>query len=294
MAPGEPGSFGHASTVEQGPRIEHHEVGILLRGPRWQRPEPAPQGRELARLEGDPALEGDEPRRLVRVAAGDRVPDGVAPHPRCFQTSSRHAVEVRALRWWDACPEIVGEQAMEPVPPPLCVHGTDEQVRPLGSIDQLTGIGAPGERLGQRGVERVDDREAGKEVAEVRIQAGHDFIGEVVDHEPLVAGERLHGHGGVGGRAQGDRRELESRGPSLRPAHEVLDDDGLRVKISVREEGGRLVGGEAEVLGTELDERPVRAQPPDRQSGVLPGDEHEVAERWHPFDERPHEGVGVR
>jgi hypothetical protein len=161
----------------------------------------------------------------------------LAPHPAASsQRPPRHGA-VRSV-CDSARREVVPEQAVEAIPAPLPVERHDEQVGALGPADQLLCVGAPGERLAQGRVESVGDRHTDQEGGEVGIQAGHDLVGEVVDHEPLVAGEGLDDGCRVGGRAERDCRKLQGSSPSLGPAHEILDDRRPRIEAGVGQAHG--------------------------------------------------------
>ena len=109
---------------------------------------------------------------------------------------------------------------------------------------------------------------------------GEHLVGEVVDDEPVAAGERLDEAGDLAAlrdAAQGERGELEAGDPALGALVERVHVGGGEVQPHHPvEELPRLGRGEAEVGGAHLGELPAAAQPGQGQRWVGAGRDHQV------------------
>ena len=104
---------------------------------------------------------------------------------------------------------------------------------------------------------------------------GQHLVGQVVDDEPVAAGERLDEAGDlvpVGDAAQGEGGELQAGDPTLRTVLQRVHVGGGELQPHhLVEELPRLGGGEAEVGGAQLGELPAAAQPGQRQRRIGAG-----------------------
>ena len=127
------------------------------------------------------------------------------------------------------------------------------------------------------------------------VDPAEDLVGEVVEHEPLAAAERLDQRAGIGPVAQRDRRQLEARDPALGSLDEALDERArARSTPSAGEIAGRLLVGVAQVVGPQLDEPPVGPQAGERQRRVLAGQQDQVGEGRPALDQEPDQAVDRR
>ena len=109
---------------------------------------------------------------------------------------------------------------------------------------------------------------------------GQDLVGQVVDDEPVAAGERLDEASDLAAlrdAAQGQRGELKAGDPALGALLERVHVGGGEVQPhDPVEELPRLGRGEAEVGGAHLGELPATAQPGQRQRRIGAGRDHQV------------------
>ena len=256
------------------------------------RVQPREQRRELARLvrpAGLPLQQADRPLgRSGRHRLGDRLLEQAVR----LQVVGRTLPQRDLLLGIEQRAQVVGEQVVEAVPLALQVEWDEEQVHPLGALEQGGTVLAPGQLPAQPGREPLGDRDPHEERPELGIQPPEHLGGQVVEDEPLGAGEGVDDVEGRGLVTQRDRRKLESCDPSLRAFDE--SSEVLVVEIEpgpVSEIGRRLVGREPEIVRTQLDQAPMGAQSRQRERGVLAGDDDEMDERRPLFDQRAEQGV---
>ena len=124
-------------------------------------------------------------------------------------------------------------------------------------------------------MEPVEDCGAEQEVANLRGLPGQNLVGQVVDDEPVAAGERLDEVGDlfvVRDAAQGECGELQAGDPALRAVlQRVHVGCGELQPHHLVEELPRLGWGEAQVGGAQLSELSATAQPGQRQRRIGPG-----------------------
>ena len=111
--------------------------------------------------------------------------------------------------------QVVGEQVVEAVPVALEVERDQEQVHPLGALEQGGTVLAPGQLPAQPGGEPLGDRDPHEEGPELGIEPPEHLGGQVVEDEPLGAGEGVDDAEGRGLVTQRDRGKLEARDPAL-------------------------------------------------------------------------------
>ena len=85
----------------------------------------------------------------------------------------------------------VGEQVVVAVPGALPVERDKKEVAALEVLQHPGAVGATGDSVTQRTGESVEDGGAEQEVADLCGLSGKNLVGEVVDDEPVAAGERL-------------------------------------------------------------------------------------------------------
>src|SRR5829696_3311665 len=116
------------------------------------------------------------------------------------------------------CVEHVGEQVVVAVPGALVVEH-NEEVATLEIRQRLPTLGAAGGGVAQPPVESVEDGGAEQEVTNLRGLPGQNLVGQVVDDEPVAAGERRNEASkliSVGDATQGECGELQTCDPALR------------------------------------------------------------------------------
>ncbi len=101
-----------------------------------------------------------------------------------------------------------------------------------------------------------------------------DLLAQVVEDEAVRSREGVQEDVGIRSVPEGERRQLQAHGPPLRPALEDTDHLGGEVEPpGVPQEGGRLLGGEAQVGGAQLTKPAGGAQPRERKRrGAAAGD----------------------
>ena len=147
--------------------------------------------------------------------------------PGPLQVGGRALVELALLVLRELGAQVVGEQTVEPVPAPLRVERDEEEVGPLGTLEERPGVLATGQLAAQVGREPLGDRRPDQEPAQVGVDLAEHLVGEVVEHEALAARERLDHGRRVGPIPQGDRGELEAGDPTLGSRDETIDKLGL-------------------------------------------------------------------
>ncbi len=87
----------------------------------------------------------------------------------------------------------IGEQPVVAVPAALVVERHEEEVRPLDLLEHGLAIGAgPVSRVAQRSRQPVQHRRPQQEVANFRIEAREDLLGDEVQDEAVGRGEFVH------------------------------------------------------------------------------------------------------
>ena len=179
----------------------------------------------------------------------DRHSDAVVP-VRGAQVQSRNLLWVFIPQ---VRPEDVREQVVVPVPPTLVVQRYEEQVRPLQSLQHRPAAGALERGVAEVALERVEHRGPREEVAHVVGLPRQHLVDEVVDHMPVVTGERGDEPADVVAPLQRQGGELQGRGPSLGACLEGRHVVWCHYELAdVGQVRRRLVDREAQVLGADL------------------------------------------
>ena len=202
-----------------------------------------------------------------RIAVGRQPVGGPAVH-RC------HAVRILATQ---VRAQHVGEQLVVPVPLASVVQWDEEQVGPLQLTQHRGSVGSPGDRVAQRAGEAVEDARVEQKGADVRRKPVQHLVDQVVDDEPVVAGELRHGRAGIVPALQRQCRQLERRCPTFGAVGESGDVGVAEGEIHrVGEVVGRLLLGEAQIRRPHLDELAAGAQPREWQRRVGTGGDHQM------------------
>ena len=129
----------------------------------------------------------------VEVLGGERVPDGVLGQAvAAYQSLARGAArDLVGVLGEQAGAQDVGEQVVVAEPGALGVERHDEQVVALEVLQHRAAVGLAGDRVAQGTGEPVEDGGAEQELAHLGGLPGQHLVGEVVDDEPVAAGERL-------------------------------------------------------------------------------------------------------
>ena len=107
-----------------------------------------------------------------------------------------------------------------------------------------------------------------------------------IDHVTVRAAESAHQRVAVGSVLQRERGEIEPGRPSLRLHHQGFDIFGREVEPEAAvQEGVRLLAGESQVAGPQLEQLTVGAQRRDRQGRLCPAREHELEPGRRMLDE---------
>jgi hypothetical protein len=115
----------------------------------------------------------------------------------------------------------------------------------------------------------VDSQAELTPVADLRRPARQHLLQQVVGDGPLAAGEL--GHEAVGGSVAGERRrQAQARGPALRALVEACQVVALGAHAGGRHQFARLLGGEVQVGGADLDELAGEPQAMQPELGVVP------------------------
>ena len=147
------------------------------------------------------------------------------------------------------------------VPASLLIEGHDEQVGGEEVVEHCPGFVDAGDRRAQLGVEGVEHRCLDEELDELGWQAGQQFADEEVADGAIGAGERLQELLMVDPSLQGDRRQLRACRPPFRELVQAGQFIAGQADVVQREELGQLIRGEAEIVGTQLEQVAAQAQP---------------------------------
>jgi hypothetical protein len=147
------------------------------------------------------------------------------------------------------------------VPPPLVVQGDDEEVLPLEGVQHRPAARSTGQGVAEAAGQLVEHRGVEQELPHlVRLPVQH-LLQQVVQNEAVVAGERIDEGGRpvriarLGAPARRQRGQLQADRPSLGAGLQSGDVHGIEIQPhDVVEERAGLVGREAQVRGTELQE----------------------------------------
>ena len=220
---------------------------------------------------------------------GHSVGDGFGPDVVGLVPVTRPAMQLRdQLRFFvkQSSAENVGEQVVVPVPVAAVVERHQEQVGPVQLLQHRLASGTTGDGVAQRSAQSVENRRVQQEGSGRRGLPVEDLLGEVVDHEAVVAGEVGDEPGTVRPALQRQRRQLQRGNPALgTPAQRV---DVTRIKLEAHravEIGGRFVVGETQVRGPNLRQLSAGPEPGQRQRGIGPARHDDVERRRSVLDQ---------
>ena len=174
----------------------------------------------------------------------------------------------------------VGEEVVIAEPAAPLIEGQDEQVAPFELFQDLLPISRPGDGVAQRCAQALEDGGVDQERPEPIGQRGDDLVAEVVEDVSMIRGEGVDDRGGVVADTGRQADELDRRHPPLGALDESLCVEGWqRDAGDPPEHGRRLVGVEPQLVEAQLAQRPVRAQPRQRQRRVVTGGDHQPQRR---------------
>jgi hypothetical protein len=185
-----------------------------------QRPQPLRRRGDLARVGAGVPVRGDEGDGPCGVAGGERVAD--RPAQRSGPLLPQAGTLVQAgddprVRPRELVEQHLPEQPVVAVPKALAVQRHDEQVVALQPLDDLGRVARACHRAAQGRGELGEDRGACKEAPDGCRLRREDLLTEVVGDVAVPAPEGADEAGRGGVAAQGERREIDRRGPSFRP-----------------------------------------------------------------------------
>ena len=176
----------------------------------------------------------------------------------------------------EADTEQVGEQPVVAPPAPHLVQRVQEQVGPLGLLEQLLAVGPAGHRGTQRPRQPLQDRGLQQKGPQRLGLAVQHLLGQVVEHEAVAAGEPGHEGADVGVALQRQGGQLQPGHPAFGPVpeggHGCLGQFGPDGRS---EQLGGLLAGEAQVGLAQLGQLAAGPQPGQRQRRVGAAGQHQ-------------------
>jgi hypothetical protein len=211
---------------------------------------------------------GDEPGHPVHVAGGGRVVDRLvvpalrlAPL-RSAQAERRHGGGVAAA---ELAAQHVAEEVVVPVPLAAVVERHEEEVGLLDRLEHPGRVRAPEHGVAERRAELVEHGGAGEEL-DLAGRGLAELLGaQVVGDEAVVAAEGGHTRGRARAVLQGQRGQVEADGPALGALVQVRRLALGQLDARGADEHLRLRRRERELVGAELHEAAVGAEPRHRQ-----------------------------
>ena len=171
----------------------------------------------------------------------------------------------------------VGEQVVVPEPLPLVVQGDQEQVGALQGHEHAAAVVRADDGVTQWAGEPVEDRRSQQELPHRLGLVRQHLLDEVVDEIPVSPGELGDEAADVLAPTDRQRRELQRGDPPLGAFLEGLDVLGRQAYPDVPGEVlGRLVEGEPQVGGADLDQLPAHPPSSQRQVRVGAGAQHDM------------------
>ncbi len=168
--------------------------------------------------------------------------------------------------------QVVEQQVMQAEPVALGVE-RHEEVLEAALVEQAApGVRAAGDFGDERGIQRVEDRDFGEDLLQVRREVREHLLGEVLGDFRGAAGEGVEQRRALRLRLQPEARELQRDRPALR----ALEDAVELVLRELRQEALRLVAAEAQLLRADLEQFAARAQVRARQRREIAAAEDEA------------------
>jgi hypothetical protein len=176
----------------------------------------------------------------------------------------------------EADPEQVGEQVVIPPPAPHLVQRVQEQVGPLGPLQQRLAVDPSGHRITQRPRQPLQDRGLQQKGPQLLGLAVQHLRGQVVQHIAVAAREPLHNGADV-------VLALQRQGGQLQPGHPAFGPvaQGRHGRLGQlgpdrrSQQLGGFFGAEAQVGLAQLDQLSAGPQPGQRQRRVGPAGQHQ-------------------
>jgi hypothetical protein len=222
---------------------------------------------------------GQQPDRISPVARRLDVPDGLGHLAMLGEPPGGAPVQNRHLfgqRPAQLQPQEIREQVVVAEPRALGVQRFDERVGVL-EVEQDPFRARPaGQQIGQFTVDPLEQAGAQQQILDLVWLAFQHLGDQVLGDRAVAAGELGDEPRGVGVASQGDRREPQARGPSLRPLAQQR-----RAGLGQRDPGGleKLAGlalGEAQIRRADLGQLAGQAQPMQPQPQIATGGQDSV------------------
>jgi hypothetical protein len=137
----------------------------------------------------------DQPGRPGGVAGSQGMADGLVGQALCLVPGGHGPVQLLhplGPLLLEADAEQVGEQVVVAPPAPHLVQRVEEQVGPLGLLEQLLAVAPPRDRSAQRARQPLQDRRLQQEGPQRLGLAVQHLLGQVVQHVAVAAREPLH------------------------------------------------------------------------------------------------------
>ena len=183
-------------------------------------------------------------------------------------------------------PEQLGEQVVEAVPPALVIQRDQEQVAPRQRVQHRGRALLLQHGIAQGAGQPLENRRAEHQRPRRRVMRLEYLRLQEIDHVTVRAAESAHQRVPVGGVLQRQRGQIEPGRPSLRLVHQGFDISGRQAEPEAAvQEGVRLLAGEPQVAGPQLEQLTVGAQRRHRQGRLRPAREHELEPGRHMVDE---------
>jgi hypothetical protein len=210
LAEGEPAEGGHGGQLRGRPHPFGREPGQQL--PQGGRLPPGQQGQPRA---------GEQPGRLVEVAAGQGVADGLDRQAVGGVPGRRPPVQAGQLPGVLVAqlgPEQLGEQGVVAVPGPPGSGGRGEDVLALQAGQHLGAVRVAGQGVGQLAAQPVRHRGPQQERPQLGRLDGQHLLEQVAGDGPVVAGQLVHEPSRQRVVAQGQGGQPQPGRPALGPA----------------------------------------------------------------------------
>ena len=174
-------------------------------------------------------------------------------------------------------PQQLGEQVVEAVPPALVVERDEEQVGPRQRVEHRGRVLLLQHGIAQGAGQPFENRSAEHQRLHRRVVRLEHLGHQEIDHVAVRAAKSAHESVAVGSVPQRERREVEPGRPSLRLPQQTFDIFGREAEPEAAvQECVRLLGGEPQIAGAQLEQFTVGAQRSQRKVRLSPGGEHEL------------------
>ncbi len=230
-----------------------------------QRDQPVTKGAVLAASAHVGQGQLDQAGGVFVVAAGDRVPYGIAQQPVVGQPSAGRGVQLAdpvGVPGSQTGTQCVGEQMVVAEPAALVVERDDEQVLALEGLQHQLTVGAESQGVAQTAAQLVEHGGVEQEGAYLVRLPAQNLLNQVVEDEPMASREGLDKPSDVstpvGGARMGPGRQRRQLQPGRPPLCARLE-RGHQCRLQLQphhlvEEHLRFIGGEPEVRRPHLHE----------------------------------------